>query len=926
MKHLSLVSKLTISVTLLFLFWWVLNEYQTYRYTLRFETKDFITDHYISNKLGIDIINDFVRQSQHDLEHTFHLLKKFPDFIIKEHKSTAISSYHYVLNQSKQFVRATTPDKKALLSARLINIIRPEYTALFIQQADGNAQLLSKSELPVKVLDTISHNFTPLLIENASYEWKTISVSGDQHYAFIRSTFTDTQEHNGIHRIGLVINLSGLMNRLMTQSKDQLQLLFTSDNHYFSPGSVTLSREKLSEIETLLSGADDGQHVLMSDSFILLKETVTDPDWRLVSVISKKAIYTGSEKQLLKKLPSSLLLLVFISAVLLLIFRFLLGNPLNGIVNVISDPQKPNLDKKLPQTRNDELGQISSAYNNLLNQLQKSHSELERQVADRTRDLLEASQAAEAANQRKTEHLTSISHEIRTPLNGIVGALELLQTTNISQKQKGLILTAADCCHSLLALINNLLDFSRIEAGEIILRPINYKPIAVIDEAMVSIESQAINKGIRLSTIVDAGIPEEMQLDPLRVRQILVNLLGNAVKFTEEGEIQVVLTIKNQMLEYQIYDTGSGMTEKETITIFQPYVQGQHQKFGSGLGLPISKKLAAMMAGNLTVSSVKNQGSRFVFSVPVIDASEAINLNGQEVLVPEHLRQQLQIWGAIPLTGRHYEILDSPELLYMPNKLLQCIQEAINNIPHFPQSIMPVLLPWKLKVLVVDDVNINRDIISKMLHELGQTVYTAGNAVSALELGKRNIFDLVLMDIRMPEVNGYEAARIWRNSDEVLDNRCPIIALTANAEPKEQASIEKAGMDYYLTKPVTLKELNQALEIAADIQLEREVSLTINNDNDTPLIDIMESDLNKKLYTQLLEMLLSLKGALEVYNWEAAKNILHTIKGSCGLAGLMKIAESAAELEAQLVNQGTLHVSDLNELNEQIKAMEFDSI
>ena len=925
MKSLSLVSKLTISVTLLFLFWWLINEYQTYRYTVRFETKDFITDHYISNKLGIDVVNDFVKQSQLDLDHTHQLLNKLTKFIQID-KPTKTSAYQYALNHSDQFVRALSPDKNSVLSSHLIQVIKPEYSALLIQHSDNKIQLLSKNELPNPVLNIIALNLKPFIKKQTNYVWKAVSITSDQHYAFLWATVAQAQKHEGIDQIGLVINLNDLMNKLITQNKDQHQLLFTSKDDYISPKPMTLSQNHFRELKTALSSADTDQHILETEHLIVVREPVKDLNWQLVSIISKQAIYMDSLKQLLKKLPSSLLLLMFISAVLLLIFRFLLRNPINSIVSIISDPQKPNLDKKLPQYRNDELGQISSAYNNLLTQLQKSHSELERQVASRTKDLLEASQAAEAANQRKTEHLTSISHEIRTPLNGIQGALELLQTTSINQKQKGLIVTAVDCCHSLLALINNLLDFSRIEAGEIVLRASSYQPIAVIDEAMVSIESQAINKGIKLSTLVDVNIPEEMHLDALRVRQILVNLLGNAIKFTEQGEIKVVLTTNNQMLEYQIYDTGSGMTEKETITIFQPYVQGQHQKFGSGLGLPISKKLAAMMDGNLTVSSVKDQGSCFVFSIPIIDASEIISLSEQEVAAPQHLHQQLQIWGATPLYGEYSEILDSLELQYMPSKLLQCIREAINNIPHFPQSIMPVLLPWKLKVLVVDDININRDIISKMLHELGQAVYTASSAVMALELGKRNIFDLVLMDIRMPEVNGYEATRIWRNSDEMLDNSCPIIALTANAEPREQASIEKAGMDYYLTKPVTLKELNQALEIAADIQLEREVSLTINNDNDTPLIDIMESDLNKKLYTQLLEMLLGLKGAIEVYNWEVAKNILHTIKGSCGLAGLVKIAESAEKLENQLLNEGLLHVSDLNELNEQIKAMEFELI
>ena len=925
MRSLSLVSKLTISVTLLFLFWWLVNEYQTYRYTVRFETKDFIADHYISNKLGIDIVHDFVIQSQHELNHTRHILAKFPS-IINRYRPLLESTHYYFTGHSKQFTKTVSSEKNAVLSDRILSVIKPEYAALLIEKSNGDIQLLSRKALPSNVLSIIAQNVTSPINPDVEYAWKSTFNTDKQNYAFVMSSMSSDQSRSEIRRLGLLVNLNHLMSKLLVQSKDQHQLLLTSNQQFLYPQPLSLSPKNKTELEALLRTSNNDKHILETGNLVIVREAVAVLNWQLISIIHKSTIYEDSLNKLLNKLPSSLLLLGLISAALLLIFRYLLRNPINNIVRIISDPQKPNLDKKLPQIKDDELGRISSAYNNLLNQLQKSHSELERQVANRTKDLLEASQAAEAANQRKTEHLTSISHEIRTPLNGILGALELLQTTSINQKQKGLIVTAVDCCHSLLSLINNLLDFSRIEAGEIVLRATNYRPIAVIDEAMVSIESQVINKGVGLSAIVDVGIPEEMQLDPLRVRQILVNLLGNAIKFTERGEIKIVLTMKKQMLEYQIYDTGSGMTEKETITIFQPYVQGQHQKFGSGLGLPISKKLAAMMDGNLTVTSTKNSGSCFILSIPIIDASEPIDLAQHQVLAPESLHQQLQIWGAIPELGEHSTVLGSPELQYMPNKLLQCVRETINNEPHFPQSIMPVLLPWKLKVLVVDDIGINRDIISKMLHELGQAVYTAGSAVTALELGMRNIFDLVLMDIRMPEVNGYEATRIWRNSDEVLDNSCPIIALTANAEPKEQASIEKAGMDYYLTKPVTLRELNQALEIAADIQLEREVSLTINNDNDTPLIDIMESDLNKKLYSQLLEMLLGLKGALEVYNWQVATHILHTVKGSCGLAGLQNIANTAAGLETKLMEEGMLKVSDLIELNDQIQALEFDPI
>ena len=917
MKNLSLVSKMTISVTCLFLIWWLLNEYQTYRYTIKLETHEFVASHLVTNKLGLDIVEDFVYYTEKDLEHLQNVINLFP-ISTKKVTSATLQQYLYSLNELGQFTLVS--GKNNYFSDQLSNLLKHEYRAILITLPDDSVQLLSKNKLSNTELNKISQLMTTT--QNTPVSWFTFYRSAQTK----PQTFILKKGNYKFKGIGLLVMLEPLISKLETQSEEHHQLFLAGNSHFISDPSRYLNTDEKHELLELLGINNNQQHVLRNDELLVVRNMITSPNWELISLISKNAIRQSSVQLLLKKLPSSIVLLLLISGGMLIIFKFVLRNPINTIVDIISDPQKPNLDKHLPETRTDELGQISSAYNKLLRELQESHAELELQVANRTKDLLEASQAAQAANERKTEHLTSISHEIRTPLNGILGALELLQTTTINQKQKGLIITAANCCQSLLSLVNNLLDFSRIEAGEIVLKSMSYQPITVIDEAMASIESQATSKGITLTTLVDSRVPDEMQLDPLRVRQILVNLLGNAMKFTEQGEIKVILRSLNQMLEYQIHDTGSGMSEQETITIFQPYVQGQHQKFGSGLGLPISKKLATMMDGNLTVSSIKNTGSCFTLSIPIIDAGNIIDLNGAEVAAPSELHQQLRLWGAKPMISDIPTVLDSAELQYMPYKLFQCTLECINNIPHFPQSIMPVLLPWKLKVLVVDDIDINRDIISKMLIELGQTVYTAQSAVAALELGKRNIFDLVLMDIRMPEVNGYEATKIWRNSDEMLDNSSPIIALTANAEPQEQATFEKAGMDYYVTKPVTLKELNHALEIAVDIQLERDVSLTINSDTDTPLLDIMETDLNKKLYSQLLEMLLGLKGAVEVYNWGVANHILHTIKGTCGLAGLQGIADTAANLELQLENENMLKLSDLSKLNEQLKAMEFESI
>ncbi|MGB0893402.1 MAG: ATP-binding protein [Parashewanella sp.] len=723
--------------------------------------------------------------------------------------------------------------------------------------------------------------------------------------------------------VGVVVDLKTLISTLPNETARISSFLFSKQQKLIALSKnetpITLSSQR--KISQFISQQDTDYQLFKAEGYLLLSSRLANQSWYYVNLMPTKQIRAATYATFSKKLFESTLILLFISVSIIICFHYWLVRPLSKITAIISNSSIPSLERYLPKFNHAELDKIVSSYNRLLDEMRFNHQELEQQISQRTQHLLAASRAAELANEQQTEHLTSISHEIRTPLNGVLGVLELLSATKMTTKQKNLISTAQECSHSLLALVNNLLDFSRIEAGQIQIKPFNASPIKVIDEAFSSISSQALNKGLSLSFLIDKSVPEMVEIDPQRIKQILTNLLGNAVKFTDNGSIHLTLQTNGDDLIYQVHDTGSGLTEQEQITIFDPYVQTEHQKVGTGLGLPISKKLTEMMKGKLTVSSKKNHGSCFSFSIPINNASAPINFDGETISAPKHLHKQLQNWGVTP-SGTEENIMSAPELKYMPGKLLQLCTELQQNIPHFSHSIMPALLPWQLKILIVDDVDVNRDILSKMLQELGQTVFTAANANLAFQLGEKHIFDLILMDIRMPDINGYEATLLWRSSQQILDTNCPIFALTANADPFSKDDSVANGMDDYITKPVSLRSLNRALELAADIQIGRNISLAVNIDADTPLIDILHTDLTQKLYSQLTEMLLTLKHTIEQFDWKNTENILHTIKGTSGLAGLDSIVEEVALLEKKLSQSKSLIISDLKRLNTYIQDIE----
>ncbi len=401
----------------------------------------------------------------------------------------------------------------------------------------------------------------------------------------------------------------------------------------------------------------------------------------------------------------------------------------------------------------------------------RAAGELERR--DFEEMLVQAKEAAESASQTKSEFLANMSHEIRTPLNGLMGMMQLLQTTPLDEEQKNYVDIALMSNKRLTSLLTDILDLSRVEAGRMEFCKAPFDLRETCEEVINMFRPTASQADVGLAFICDASVPQQLVGDAQRVRQILFNLVGNAVKFTQAGKITVE-AVQLQTSAYseprvfiKITDTGIGIAEDKLRDIFQPFNQVENSYTrryqGAGLGLSIVKRLVEMMGGVLSVASEPGKGTAFYLSIPFNSAGKA---------------------------G-----------------------------PHTPSGVIESLkmVESQAKVLVVEDDPISRFVINRMLDKLGYQVLDAGDGQQALEVLRENEVALILMDVQMPIMNGYEATRIIRTDSEFLHLAdIPIIALTAYVMAGDKEKFLQAGMHDYLPKPLDAVALKKVLDAVLD--------------------------------------------------------------------------------------------------------------
>ncbi|ECJ6493090.1 two-component sensor histidine kinase BarA [Salmonella enterica subsp. enterica] len=707
---------------------------------------------------------------------------------------------------------------------------------------------------------------------------------------------------------------------------------------------------------------------------------------------------------------SSVMMLFCIGIALIFGWRLMrdVTGPIRNMVNTVDRIRRGQLDSRVEGFMLGELDMLKNGINSMAISLAAYHEEMQHNIDQATSDLREtleqmeiqnveldlAKKRAQEAARIKSEFLANMSHELRTPLNGVIGFTRLTLKTELNPTQRDHLNTIERSANNLLAIINDVLDFSKLEAGKLILESIPFPLRNTLDEVVTLLAHSSHDKGLELTLNIKNDVPDNVIGDPLRLQQVITNLVGNAIKFTESGNIDILvekraLSNTKVQIEVQIRDTGIGIPERDQSRLFQAFRQADasisRRHGGTGLGLVITQKLVNEMGGDISFHSQPNRGSTFWFHINldlnpnvIIDGPSTACLAGKRLayIEPNATAAQCTLdllsdtpveviysptFSALPLAHYDIMILSVPVtfrepltmqherlakaasmtdflLLALPchaqinaEKLKQggaaaCLLKPLTStrllpalteycqLNHHPEPLLMDTSKITMTVMAVDDNPANLKLIGALLEDKVQHVELCDSGHQAVDRAKQMQFDLILMDIQMPDMDGIRACELIHQLPH--QQQTPVIAVTAHAMAGQKEKLLSAGMNDYLAKPIEEEKLHNLLlrykpgaNVAARL-MAPEPAEFIFNPNATLDWQLAlrqaagKPDLARDMLQMLIDFLPEVRNKIEEQlvgeNPNGLVDLVHKLHGSCGYSGVPRMKNLCQLIEQQL--------------------------